>query len=90
MLAAIAAVGVALVASSDNGSSVSPVNENDVQQQIDGIRELIQDNTKALAGDPVGHLPARDVAEHVAVARVAAGDVRPPSTSSTTGSPSSL
>ncbi len=46
VLAAIAAVGVALVASSDNGSSVSPVNENDVQQQIDGIRQLIQDNTK--------------------------------------------
>jgi hypothetical protein len=46
VLAAIAAVGVALVASSDNGSGVSPVNENDVQQQIDGTHQLIQDNTK--------------------------------------------
>ena len=39
-------VGVALVASSDDGSSVSPVDQGDVQQQIDGIRQLIQDNTK--------------------------------------------
>jgi eukaryotic-like serine/threonine-protein kinase len=46
VLAAIAAVGVALVASSDNGSSVSPVDKGDVQQQIDGIRQLIQENTK--------------------------------------------
>jgi len=37
---------VALVASSDNSSSVSPVDKGDVQQQIDGIRQLIQENTK--------------------------------------------
>jgi serine/threonine-protein kinase len=46
VLAAIAAVGAALIASSDNGKGVSSVNENDVQQQIDGLRQFLKDNTK--------------------------------------------
>jgi serine/threonine-protein kinase len=46
VLAAIAAVGAALIASSNNGNGVSSVNENDVQQQIDGLRQFLKDNTK--------------------------------------------
>jgi serine/threonine-protein kinase len=45
VIAAIAAVGLALLATQDNGGP-SPVNENDVQQQIDGLRNFIQDNTR--------------------------------------------
>jgi serine/threonine protein kinase len=46
VLAAIAAVGVALIASSSGGNGVSPVNEDQVQQQIDGLRQFLEDNTK--------------------------------------------
>jgi len=46
VLAAIAAVAVALIASSNNGNGVSSVNENDVHQQIDGLRQFLRDNTK--------------------------------------------
>jgi hypothetical protein len=46
VLAAIAAVGAALIASSNNGKGVSSVNENDVHQQIDGLRQFLRDNTK--------------------------------------------
>jgi serine/threonine-protein kinase len=46
VLAAIGAVGAALIASSNNDNGVSPVNEDQVQQQIDGLRQFLQDNTK--------------------------------------------
>jgi eukaryotic-like serine/threonine-protein kinase len=46
VLAAIAAVGAALIASSNGGNGVSPVNEDQVQQQIDGVRQFLEDNTK--------------------------------------------
>ena len=47
VLAAIAAVAVAVIASQDNGGGgVSPVDANDVQQQIQELRQLIQDNTR--------------------------------------------
>jgi serine/threonine-protein kinase len=44
VIAAIAAVGLAVLSTSnDNGPS--PVNEDDVQQQIDGLRNFIQQNS---------------------------------------------
>jgi hypothetical protein len=46
VLAAIAAVGAALIASNQDGNNISPVNEDQVQQQIDGLRQFLQDNTK--------------------------------------------
>jgi serine/threonine-protein kinase len=47
VLAAIAAVGVALIASSDDGGGgVSPVDTNDVQQQIDELRQFLEDNVR--------------------------------------------
>ena len=48
VLAAVAAVGIAVIASDDDGGGggVSPVDAGDVQQQIDGLRELIEDNTR--------------------------------------------
>jgi serine/threonine-protein kinase len=46
VIAAIAAVAVALIASNQNGNGVSPVNEDQVQQQIDKLRQFIEDNTK--------------------------------------------
>jgi serine/threonine protein kinase len=46
VLAAIGAVAAALIASSDNGSGVKTVNEDQVQQQIDGLRQFLRDNTK--------------------------------------------
>jgi serine/threonine protein kinase len=47
VLAAIAAVAVAVIASQDNGGGgVSPVDAGDVQQQIQELRQLIQDNTR--------------------------------------------
>ena len=47
VLAAIAAVAVAVIASQDNGGGgVSPVDADNVQQQIEELRQLIQDNTR--------------------------------------------
>ncbi len=46
VLAAIAAVGVALLASGDNGSGVSPVDADDVQQQIQELRQFLQDHSR--------------------------------------------
>jgi serine/threonine-protein kinase len=46
VLAAIGAVAAALIASNSGGGGVSPVNEDQVQQQIDGLRQFLQDNTK--------------------------------------------
>jgi serine/threonine protein kinase len=46
VIAAIAAVGLALLASDDGGGGVSPVSEGEVQQQIDGLRDFIRENTR--------------------------------------------
>jgi eukaryotic-like serine/threonine-protein kinase len=47
VLAAIAAVAVAVIASQDNnGGGVSPVDADNVQQQIQELRQLIEDNTR--------------------------------------------
>jgi hypothetical protein len=46
VLAAIGAVAAALISSSDGGNGVSPVNEDQVQQQINGLRQFLEDNTK--------------------------------------------
>jgi len=46
VLAAIGAVAAALIASNGGGTGVSPVNEDQVQQQINGLRQFLQDNTK--------------------------------------------
>jgi serine/threonine protein kinase len=46
VLAAIAAVGAALVASSDNGGGVSPVDADQVQQQLQQLRQFIEENTR--------------------------------------------
>jgi serine/threonine protein kinase len=46
VVAAIAAVGVALLASSDGGSGVSPVDQNDVERQIQGLRDFIRENSR--------------------------------------------
>jgi eukaryotic-like serine/threonine-protein kinase len=47
VLAAIAAVAVAVIASQDSGGGgVSPVDADDVNQQIQELRQLIEDNTQ--------------------------------------------
>jgi serine/threonine-protein kinase len=47
VLAAIAAVGLALLASSDGGGSgVSPVDADRVEQQIEQLRQFLQDNSR--------------------------------------------
>ena len=47
VLAAIAAVAIAVIASQDSGGGgVSPVNADDVKQQIQELRQLIEENTK--------------------------------------------
>jgi eukaryotic-like serine/threonine-protein kinase len=46
VLAAIGAVGAALIASNQGGNGVSPVSEDQVKQQIDGLRQFLEDNTK--------------------------------------------
>jgi len=46
VVAAVAAVAVALISSSGGGNGVSPVTEDQVQQQIDKLRQFIEDNTK--------------------------------------------
>jgi serine/threonine protein kinase len=45
ILMAIAIAGIVLL-SSESGSRISPVDRNDVQSQIDGIREFLQENTQ--------------------------------------------
>jgi eukaryotic-like serine/threonine-protein kinase len=44
VVAAIAAVGIALLSSTSTG--VKPVDRNDVQQQIDELRQFLQDHTR--------------------------------------------
>ncbi len=47
VVAAIAAVGLAILATSDGGSSgVSPIEEGDVERQIQELRNFIQENTR--------------------------------------------
>jgi serine/threonine protein kinase len=46
ILMAIAAVAVVLLSSSGGGNGISPVERNDVQQQIDGIDQFLRDNTQ--------------------------------------------
>jgi hypothetical protein len=46
VLAAIGAVGAALIASNQGDSGVSPVSKDEVKQQIDGLRQFLEDNTK--------------------------------------------
>jgi len=47
VVAAIAAVGLALLVSDDGGGGgASPVSEGDVQQQIDGLRDFIEENSR--------------------------------------------
>jgi eukaryotic-like serine/threonine-protein kinase len=46
VLAAIAAVGLALLASSDGGSDVQAPDASDVEQQINELRDFIEENTR--------------------------------------------
>jgi serine/threonine-protein kinase len=47
VIAAIAAVAVAVIATQDSGGDgVSPVNADDVQEQVDQLRQLIEENTR--------------------------------------------
>jgi eukaryotic-like serine/threonine-protein kinase len=46
MLAAVAAVAIALLASTDGNKNVQAPDANDVQQQIDELREFIQENSR--------------------------------------------
>ncbi len=46
VLMAIAAVALVLLSSSGGDSGISPVDKNDVQQQIDGIEQFLRDNTQ--------------------------------------------
>jgi serine/threonine protein kinase len=46
VVAAIAAVGLAILSSDEGGSGASPVDANDVEQQIQGLRDLIEQNTR--------------------------------------------
>ena len=45
MVAAIAAVGLAVLASDDGGGGVDAPDANDVDQQIQDLRDFIQDNS---------------------------------------------
>jgi serine/threonine-protein kinase len=45
-LMAIVAVALVLLSSSGGDSGISPVDRNDVQQQIDGIRDFLRENTQ--------------------------------------------
>jgi serine/threonine-protein kinase len=45
-IAAIAVVAVALLSSSDGGGTVDPVDSGDVQGQIDGLRDFIQEHSR--------------------------------------------
>jgi serine/threonine-protein kinase len=46
VLMAIAAVALVLLSSGSGDSGISPVDQNDVQQQIDGLRDFLQENTQ--------------------------------------------
>jgi serine/threonine protein kinase len=46
VLMAIAAVALVLLSSSGDDNGISPVDQNDVQQQIDGIEQFLRDNTQ--------------------------------------------
>jgi serine/threonine protein kinase len=46
VLAAIGAVGAALIASNQSDNGISPVSKDQVKQQIDGLRQFLEDNTK--------------------------------------------
>jgi serine/threonine protein kinase len=46
VLMAIAAVALVLLSSSGGDNGISPVDQNDVQQQIDGIEQFLRDNTQ--------------------------------------------
>ena len=46
VIAAIAAVGLAVLSSSDGGEGVSPVSEDQVEQQIQELRDFINENTR--------------------------------------------
>jgi eukaryotic-like serine/threonine-protein kinase len=46
VVAAIAAVGLAILATSDSGSGVSPIEEGDVERQIQELRDFIRENTR--------------------------------------------
>ena len=43
---AIAAVALVLLSSGGADSGISPVERDDVQQQIDGIEQFLRDNTQ--------------------------------------------
>jgi eukaryotic-like serine/threonine-protein kinase len=45
ILMAIAAVALVLLSSGSDDNGISPVDRNDVQQQIDGIEQFLRDNT---------------------------------------------
>jgi eukaryotic-like serine/threonine-protein kinase len=45
-IAAIAVVAIALLSSSGGGDGVQPVNQDDVQQQIDALRDFIEQNAR--------------------------------------------
>jgi eukaryotic-like serine/threonine-protein kinase len=46
VLMAIAAVALVLLSSGSSDSGMSPVDQNDVQQQIDGIEQFLRENTQ--------------------------------------------
>ncbi|HYI80766.1 MAG TPA: protein kinase [Thermoleophilaceae bacterium] len=46
ILMAIAAVALVLLSSSGDDNGISPVDRNDVQQQIDGIEQFLRENTQ--------------------------------------------
>jgi hypothetical protein len=46
ILMAIAAVALVLLSSGSSDNGISPVDRNDVQQQIDGIEQFLRDNTQ--------------------------------------------
>jgi serine/threonine-protein kinase len=46
VLMAVAAVALLLLSSGGDGSGISPVDRNDVQQQIDGIEQFLRENSQ--------------------------------------------
>jgi len=45
VLMAIAAVGIVLLSAESGNNDIAPIDRNDVQGQIDGIKQFLQDNT---------------------------------------------